>query len=81
LIPRPISSGITIQTIPINTVIVMAVVKNNSNFDVLVTDIDHEMMDTIIVKELDIPYLSKAMVLKAREVVKQCTSYTCSKYY
>jgi hypothetical protein len=45
------------------------------DYDVLFTDIKHETLETMIAEEVGIPYLSKATVADAKEVVKVGTGY------
>ncbi|KAH0609461.1 uncharacterized protein H6S33_012947 [Morchella sextelata] len=44
--------------------------RDPSDYDVLITDIKHETLETTIAEELGIPYLSKATDAQAEEVVE-----------
>ena len=45
------------------------------DYDVLISDIKHETLETTIAQELGIPYLSRAREAEAKAVVKVCNGY------
>jgi hypothetical protein len=49
--------------------------RDPSDYDVLITDIKHETLETTIAEELGIPYLSKATEAQAEEVVEVGNGY------
>lgn len=46
-----------------------------ADYDVLITDISHQTLETTIAEELGIPYLSKATESDAKEVVEMGEGY------
>ncbi|CUS15086.1 unnamed protein product [Tuber aestivum] len=49
--------------------------RDSMDYDVLITDVNHETLKTAIAKQLGVPYLSEATEADAREVVCACTGF------
>ena len=49
--------------------------RNSADYDVLITDITHETLDTTIANEIGVTYLSKAEEADAKEVIEAASGY------